>query len=210
MENIVTYAKLQYHITGAKWSRYRRISKDTFEKLGILSMGAEVPRRCGRPRYDSSWYITMSGKSGGPGCSHPIWRVALNGEYADMVQESIFMKLVPPETTNSQRCTVLCGPAAPSYMFPRSVCDDPFAVLFSTERTGSRTVRAYPDHCGRGCIPAFLSKAVPPSTTWRNSMPAVWSCSWGKMQTVTPPSRTGPEYVQSEYQAGVGGRKAVP
>ena len=40
----------------------------------------------------------------------------------------------------------------------------------------------------------ILSKAVPPrSTTWRTSMPAVWSCSWGKMQNcVTPPSRTGP------------------
>ena len=31
----------------------------------------------------------------------------------------------------------------------------PLKLLFSTERTGSRTVRAYPDHCGRGCIPAF-------------------------------------------------------
>ena len=137
MEDIVTYVKPNTHMS-AKW--YLR-------KIGDPTGGAEVPRRCGRPVRFRAGISQCQGRSGSPGRSLyrygecPEWGICGYGEEA-------FYEAGDPQRSqirSAARCCVvrrllrICS--------PRSVCDDSPAVLFSTERTGSRTVRAYTYYC---------------------------------------------------------------
>ncbi len=132
------------------------------EKLGIPQAERKSLAGVGA-QYDSELvYHNVREEVAAQGVVYTDMESALNGEYADMVRKH-FMKLVTPQRPqirSAARCCVvrrllrICS--------PRSVRDDPFAVLFSTECSGSRTVRAYPDHCGRGCIPAFYRRLFRP------------------------------------------------
>lgn len=208
MEDIVTYVKPNTHMS-AKWSEVPEDIKDTFEKLGIPQAERKSLAGVGA-QYDSELvYHNVREEVAAQGVVYTDMESALNGEYADMVRKH-FMKLVTPRDHKfaalhgavwSGRLLRICS--------PRSVCDDSPAVLFSTERTGSRTVRAYPDHCGRGCIPAFYRRLFRPEV--QRGEPPCRLCGavrGEKCKTALLHHRElVQEYVQSEYQAGVGGRR---
>ena len=178
-------------------------------KIGDPTGGAEVPRRCGRPVRFRAGISQCQGRSGSPGRSLyrygecPEWGICGYGA------EAFYEAGDPqrPQIRSAARCCVvrrllrICS--------PRSVRDDPFAVLFSTECSGSRTVRAYPDHCGRGCIPAFYRRLFRPKV--QRGKPPCRLCGavrGEKCKTALLHHRElVQEYVQSEYQAGVGGRR---
>ena len=207
MEDIVTYVKPNTHMS-AKWSEVPEDIKDTFEKLGIPQAERKSLAGVGA-QYDSELvYHNVREEVAAQGVVYTDMESALNGEYADMVRKH-FMKLVTPR---DHKFAALHGAvwSGGSFVYvPRSVCDDSPAVLFSTERTGSRTVRAYPDHCGRGCIPAFYRRLFRPEV--QRGEPPCRLCGavrGEKCKTALLHHRElVQEYVQSEYQAGVGGRR---
>ena len=96
-------------------------------------------------QYDSELvYHNVREEVAAQGVVYTDMESALNGEYADMVRKH-FMKLVPPR---DHKFAALHGAVWSGgsfvYVPPGRVRDDPLTVLFSIERTGSRTVRAYP------------------------------------------------------------------
>ena len=201
MEDIVTYVKPNTHMS-AKWSEVPEDIKDTFEKLGIPQAERKSLAGVGA-QYDSELvYHNVREEVAAQGVVYTDMESALNGEYADMVRKH-FMKLVTPR---DHKFAALHGAV---WSGPRSVRDDPFAVLFSTECSGSRTVRAYPDHCGRGCIPAFYRRLFRPKV--QRGKPPCRLCGavrGEKCKTALLHHRElVQEYVQSEYQAGAGGRR---
>ena len=208
MEDIVTYVKPNTHMS-AKWSEVPEDIKDTFEKLGIPQAERKSLAGVGA-QYDSELvYHNVREEVAAQGVVYTDMESALNGEYADMVRKH-FMKLVTPR---DHKFAALHGAVWSGgsfvYVPPGVSVTIPLAVLFSTERTGSRTVRAYPDHCGRGCIPAFYRRLFRPEV--QRGEPPCRLCGavrGEKCKTALLHHRElVQEYVQSEYQAGVGGRR---
>ena len=135
MEDIVTYVKPNTHMS-AKWSEVPEDIKDTFEKLGIPQAERKSLAGVGA-QYDSELvYHNVREEVAAQGVVYTDMESALNGEYADTFHEA--GNTQRPQIRSAARCCVvrrflrICS--------PRSVRDDPFAVLFSTECTGSRTV----------------------------------------------------------------------
>ena len=208
MEDIVTYVKPNTHMS-AKWSEVPEDIKDTFEKLGIPQAERKSLAGVGA-QYDSELvYHNVREEVAAQGVVYTDMESALNGEYADMVRKH-FMKLVTPR---DHKFAALHGAVWSGgsfvYVPPGVSVTIPLAVLFSTERTGSRTVRAYPDHCGRGCIPAFYRGLFRPEV--QRGEPPCRLCGavrGEKCKTALLHHRElVQEYVQSEHQAGAGGRR---
>ena len=124
----------------AKWSEVPEDIKDTFEKLGIPQAERKSLAGVGA-QYDSELvYHNVREEVAAQGVVYTDMESALNGEYADMVRKH-FMKLVTPR---DHKFAALHGAVWSGgsfvYVPPGVSVDDPFAVLFPTERTGSRTV----------------------------------------------------------------------
>mgnify|MGYP006967879165 CR=1 FL=1 len=199
MEDIVTYVKPNTHMS-AKWSEVPEDIKDTFEKLGIPQAERKSLAGVGA-QYDSELvYHNVREEVAAQGVVYTDMESALNGEYADMVRKH-FMKLVTPR---DHKFAALHGAvwSGGSFVYV------PPGVLFSIERTGSRTVRAYPDHCGRGCIPAFYRRLFRPEVQCGEPPCRLCGAVRGeKCKTALLHHRElVQEYVQSEHQAGAGGR----
>lgn len=202
MDHIATYVRPHSKMQ-ASWKDVPEDIKETFERLGIPQAERKSLAGVGA-QYDSELvYHNVREEVAAQGVVYTDMESALNGEYADMVRKH-FMKLVTPR---DHKFAALHGAVWSGgsfvYVPPRSVCDDSPAVLFSTERTGSRTVRAYPDHCGRGCIPAFYRRLFRPEV--QRGEPPCRLCGavrGEKCKTALLHHRElVQEYVQPEYQA---------
>ena len=119
----------------AKWSEVPEDIKGYLRKAGDPAGGRKSLAGVGRPVRFELVYHNVREEVAAQGVVYTDMESALNGEYADMVRKH-FMKLVTPETINSQRCTVLCGPAVPSYMFPRCPVTIPLQSYFRLNAPG--------------------------------------------------------------------------
>ena len=191
MEDIVTYVKPNTHMS-AKWSEVPEDIKDTFEKLGIPQAERKSLAGVGA-QYDSELvYHNVREEVAAQGVVYTDMESALNGEYADMVRKH-FMKLVTPR---DHKFAALHGAVWSGgsfvYVPPGVSVTIPLQSYFRLNAPGAFYRRLFRPEVQRGEPPCRLCGAV----------------RGEKCKTALLHHRElVQEYVQSEHQAGAGGRR---
>lgn len=208
MEDIVTYVKPNTHMS-AKWSEVPEDIKDTFEKLGIPQAERKSLAGVGA-QYDSELvYHNVREEVAAQGVVYTDMESALNGEYADMVRKH-FMKLVTPR---DHKFAALHGAvwSGGSFVYvPTGVSVTiPLQSYFRLNAPGAGQFEhtliivdegAYL-HFYRGLFRPEVQRGEPPCRL-------CGAVRGEKCKTALLHHRElVQEYVQSEHQAGAGGRR---
>ena len=207
MSNIVTYVRPNTEMRG-KWSEVPDDIKNTFERLGIPK--AERASLAGvGAQYDSEVvYHNVKAEVAAQGVVYTDMESALTGPYAEMVRKH-FMKLVPP---TDHKFAALHGAvwSGGSFVYvPAGVhVEIPLQSYFRLNALLRRSVRAYPDYCGQGCLPALHRGLLGPQI--QRGQPPRRLCGdlrrRGCPRALLHHRELVQEHVQPEHQARQGGK----